>query len=105
MSSVDPYASDYSYDECEEFVRDPVGFKAMVYGHSKEDFANVPKSEPIPEIVKLATKGDLEGIKCIVETAVSHEEKMKVMNYARMQVQTEYWREELKVFKCLGRRR
>lgn len=102
FDGLDPYASDYSYEECEEFVRDPVGFKAMVYGHSKEDLAHVPKSEQMPEIIKVATEGNINHLKCIVETSVSHEDKMKLINSARMQVQTEYWREELKVFKCFG---
>lgn len=104
VMGLDPYASDYSYDECQEFVRDPIGYMDMVYGRSKEDFVGVPRSESTPEIVILARDGKLDAVKSIVDSAaaVSHDKKMKVVNSAGMQVQTEYWREELKVFKCFG---
>ena len=48
----------------------------------------------------MAKAGDLDGVKSIVES--SGEGKDKAINSARMKVQTEYWRGELKVFKCFG---
>lgn len=97
--------SDYSYDDAEELARDPEGFKNSVYGHYDGDQSqDVPRSEPTPDMVKMAETDDLEGIISMVEAAaqISHDNKLGVMNCAAKKVTTEVWREELKVFQCFG---
>jgi len=92
MSDYDDYDDDYEYDPSDHMTNDPVGFYTHGYGGYGYDTSHVPRDEAKPELVKHVEEGNLQAVRDVVESVAttSHEEKNKLLNYARRWTEVDY---------------
>ena len=83
---------DYDYDPWDHMTNDPVDFAMHGYGGFGYDTSHIQQDEKQSEMCIAASKGDLNTVKQLVNTAaaISDDEKHKVINYALRWTEVDY---------------